>query len=93
MGGGSISAVTFGSGQRCVGSGGQGIYRYPIRFSGSGGTFTEGPGIVAFTDSHFAANGRIDPGDTWYFQGWYRDPLGPCGTFNLSNAVHVTFQP
>ncbi len=38
--------------------------------------------------------GHIDAGETWYFQGWYRDPMGPCGTaFNLSNAIAVTFAP
>ncbi len=35
-----------------------------------------------------------DAGETWYFQGWYRDPMGPCGTaFNLSNGLAVTFAP
>ena len=93
MGASGAPNVTFGSGQRCVGAGGVGIYRYPLRFSGSGGSFAEGPGLAAFTRVRFATGGHIDAGETWYFQGWYRDPLGPCGTFNLSNAVYVTFQP
>ena len=34
----------------------------------------------------------IPPGRTWNFQGWYRDPQGPCaGTYNLTNAVQLTF--
>jgi hypothetical protein len=31
------------------------------------------------------------PGTTWYFQGWFRDPAGPCGLrLNFSNALSVT---
>ena len=36
--------------------------------------------------------GHIVPGATWNFQGWYRDPAGPCGTgFNLTNGTSITF--
>jgi hypothetical protein len=32
------------------------------------------------------------PGQTRYFQGWYRNPGGPCGTgFNLTNGLGITF--
>jgi hypothetical protein len=38
--------------------------------------------------------GHILPGTTFHFQGWYRDPAGPCGTGkNMSNAVRVIFGP
>lgn len=38
--------------------------------------------------------GAIDPGDTFTWQMWYRDPMGPGGSgFNLSNAVRITFCP
>ncbi len=67
--------------------------RFPVQNSGSSGVMTEGPGIVAFSQTLQPAC-HIDPGDTWYFQGWYRDPQGPCGgLFNLSNALSVTFAP
>ena len=35
------------------------------------------------------------PGDTRYFQFWYRDPNDPNGAsnFNLSDGVEVTFWP
>ena len=92
MGDASMPAVPFGDGQRCVG--GAELFRFPVRFSGPQAIFGEGPGIVAFSASNFPSGGHIAAGDTWYFQGWYRDPLGPCGSgFNLSNAVAVTFVP
>ena len=86
--------LPFGDGLRCVDTGGIGLFRYnPPQHSGSSGTMTLGPGIVTRSES-FAMNGHIDAGETWYFQGWYRDPLGPCGTaFNLSNGLAVTFGP
>ncbi len=93
MGGGQTQ-FPFGDGFRCVGSGGVGLFRYkPPHSSGSAGMLTLGPGIVARSQS-FPMSGHIDAGETWYFQGWYRDPLGPCGTaFNLSSALAVTFAP
>jgi hypothetical protein len=93
MGGGQVQAP-FGDGLRCVGAGGLGIFRFhPIQNSGATGTITLGPAFAARSQA-FPFNGRIDPGETWYFQGWYRDPMGPCGTaFNLSNGVAATFGP
>ena len=93
MGGGQTQ-LPFGDGFRCVDTGGLGLFRYnPPLNSGNSGLMTLGPGIVARSQS-FAMNGHIDPGETWYFQGWYRDPMGPCGTaFNLSNGLAVTFEP
>lgn len=61
--------------------------------SGPSGVFTQGPGILALLQTLGGAC-PIDLGDTWNFQAWYRDPIGPCGRFfNLSNAVAVTFSP
>jgi len=92
--GGSAIELPFGDGKRCVGAGGIGIFRYlPPAFSGPTGTITLGPGI-ALRSQGFAAAGRIDAGETWYFQGWFRDPTGPCGTaFNLTNGLALTFAP
>ena len=70
-----------------------GFCRFSVQNGGDQGLFTEGPGIVAFTQDLGVAC-HIDPGETWHFQGWYRDPFGPCGSaFNISNAVSVTFTP
>ncbi len=86
--------IHFGDGFRCVGASGVGLFRYnPPQGSGAAGVLTLGPGIVVRSQS-FPANGHIDAGETWYFQGWYRDPMGPCGTaFNLSNGLAITFAP
>jgi len=36
---------------------------------------------------------QIQPGSTWGFQLWYRDPaMGPPGS-NLSDALEITFCP
>jgi len=84
----------FGNGQLCVSTGGVGQFRFPVRNSGPGGVITEGPGIVAFSQANFGVFGTITPGQTWNFQGWYRDPGGPCGsTFNLSDGLAATFVP
>ena len=91
MGGGQ-TAVPFGDGQRCVASGAAGTYRFGLIASGPTGTFVQGPGMVAYSVANFGPAGVIVPGSTWSFQGWFRDPPGPCGnSFNLSNAAAVTF--
>lgn len=93
MGAGRI-AIPFGDGLRCVGAGGVGIFRFPVQNAGPGGSVTYGPGIAAHSHTAFGPAGGIDPGETWRFQNWYRDPSGPCaGSFNLSNGLSVTFAP
>ncbi len=91
MGGASLEQP-FGDGVRCVGAGATGVFRFPIRRSGSTGTLVEGPGLAAYSCAQFAPAGCISAGMTWYFQSWYRDPTGPCGgAFNLSNGIAVQF--
>jgi hypothetical protein len=81
--------VPFGDGQRCVGAGGVGTFRFPARQTTVDGAYLE-HGLVARSQG-FAA-GAIRAGSTWYFQGWFRDSQGPCGSgFNLSNGLPVTF--
>jgi len=88
MGGAAIQAP-FGDGQRCVGAGGQGTYRFPPRQTGADGAYLE-QDIVARSQAF--PGGAIAAGSTWYFQGWFRDTQGPCGSgFNLSNGLPVTF--
>ena len=82
--------LAFGDGRRCVG--GQ-LFRFPLRNTGPFGELVEGPGIVAHSQG-FQMAGRIMAGQTWNFQGWFRDPMGPCGTgHNVSSAYSVTFTP
>ena len=61
--------------------------------TGSAGALIWEGGIVAQSQT-LATAGHIDPGETWYFQTWYRDPTGPCGSgFNVSNGLQVDFTP
>lgn len=41
----------------------------------------QGPGSVA-----------VQPGETWYWQVWYRDTVGGAATSNFTNGIAVTFQ-
>ena len=65
-----------------------------IDFSGGTGELNVGPGIIADALAQFGPMGTILSGDTWFFQGFYRDngSPSPCGTgFNFSNAIGVRF--
>jgi hypothetical protein len=64
------------------------IRRLSIGFSGASGSITYS-GVVGLA----AAKGLvIAPGDTWFFQTWFRDPGGPCSKgSNLTNGVSVLF--
>jgi hypothetical protein len=89
MGPTQTSATPFGDSLKCVG--GQ-LFRYfPVQNSGGSGTIALGPGIVAKSQT-FALAGHIDSGETWNFQAWFRDPMGPCGNaFSVSEAMSVMF--
>ena len=82
--------VPFGDGKRCVGGT---TNRFGVQSTGAAGLLTIGPGIVA-TSQGFPLSTHIDPGETWNFQAWYRDPAGPCHlAHNLSDAISITFTP
>ena len=76
--------VSFGDGLRCVG----GIARrFNVQQADSSGSMLYGPGLAALAPV-------ITPGSSWRFQGWYRDPMGPCGNgFNLTNGIVISFLP
>ncbi len=78
----NTSQLPFGDGHRCIGGG---IVRFPVKNSGSSGSFSQ---------QSIASMLGLAPGETRRLQGWYRDPMGPCGTaFNLTNALTVVFAP
>jgi hypothetical protein len=80
---GGGSGVLLGDGLRCVGGA---TTRIAFKSSGPLGFAQFGPGL--------AGPGNWQGGQTWNFQVWYRDPLGPCGVGNnLSNGYRVTFIP
>lgn len=73
--------LPFGNGLRCVG--GQ-VHRLPVEFA-SGGVLRH---ALDFGASPASA---IEPGSTWNFQAWFRDPAAGGSTFNLSDGLHVPF--
>lgn len=93
-GGAATVPMPFRNANLCVGPGGGalGLYRYePPQFTGPFGAFTLQQ--VVSKSQAFPAAARIQPGDTWYFQAWYRD-AGACGQgSNLTNAYAVSFLP
>jgi hypothetical protein len=91
--GGTQVIAPYADGIRVVGGGPPGIYRFGIIQSDANGMAMRGPGLVAQSQG-FHSNGRIQAGQVWNFQVWYRDLAGPCGHFtNYSNGVQVAFAP
>lgn len=88
----TMEQVPFGDGLRCVGSGGLGLFRLgPAARIGAGGRIERALDLAARPAS--SGPGRIDPGSTWYFQFWYRDPAFGGFGFNLSDGLRVIFAP
>lgn len=83
--------LLFGDGTLCVGGGATGHLRlYPPLAIPAGGSASR---FIDFTTSPAGPGflGAIDPGSTWHFQFWYRDPLAGGAGFNLSQGMRVTF--
>ncbi|MFT5052568.1 MAG: hypothetical protein ACI8QZ_004004 [Chlamydiales bacterium] len=79
----------FGEGLRCVfGSGSTGIQRLPVTVATAGR-------LAAPLDLSAppTTSGAILPGATWFFQAWFRDPLGGPAGFDLSDARALTLLP
>ena len=88
------SSVPYGDGLRVAAPQSPvGIYRYGGAAADSIGRLMRGPGLIAQSQG-FQIPGRIQSGQTWNFQYWYRDLQGPChGLTNFSNGVQVVFGP
>ncbi len=84
------AGFSFGDGRRVVvGS----LNRFPILNSGAAGSISYGP-IVGHSLAFFPVAGQIVAGSAWHFQGWFRDPMGPCSSaFNLTHGLTVSFTP
>lgn len=86
--GGGAASLPFGNGVRCVASNGIGSFRFqPMQIDGSGNAsmkldFSQGP-------AGGAGAGSWTPGDTWYCQGWFRDPAAGGAAFNLTDGLKV----
>lgn len=89
--GGVEAGATIGDGLLLIEAGAPGLWRFPAMSSASG-SVVQGPGLAAFSQATFGASGQIAAGQTWYFQTWFRDPLGPCGGgSNWTNGLSVQF--
>ncbi|MFT7679356.1 MAG: hypothetical protein ACI8QC_003357, partial [Planctomycetota bacterium] len=55
------------------------------------GTSTTGFGFDVPSTIPAAAPITIVAGDTWHFQGWYRDTGAGVGFSNFTNGLSVTF--
>ncbi|MFT5153006.1 MAG: hypothetical protein ACI841_003005, partial [Planctomycetota bacterium] len=84
------SGTPFGDGLRLVlGT----TNRFPVLNSGATGVISFSS-VVGYSLTSFPASGQIAAGSTWNFQGWFRDPAGPCGTaYNLSQGLTILFTP
>ncbi len=81
-------ATPFGNGVRCVGAGGLGTFRFQVTaLDGSGAASQK----VDFSQAPAGGGGlgSWSPGDTWYCQGWYRDPADGGAGFNLTDGLEV----
>ncbi len=65
------------------------IKRLGVQAASAGGVMTLQMPIAA-------SNGVLTLGQPWYFQAWYRDPMGACQpirTANFSSALQLVFVP
>ena len=82
------NGIVFGDGLRCAGAN---VWRYspPMIIDGNGSVDS----LPHSISGDPGASSAVNPGDTKHYQGWYRDPNGPCGqTFNLTNGISITWQ-
>ncbi|MDP6538421.1 MAG: hypothetical protein QF903_06495 [Planctomycetota bacterium] len=82
--------VPLGDGLRCIASP---VVRLPVLTIGPGGSAT----YALDLENPPQPSGQLSPGETWYFQFWYRDPSGPGGGggigHNLSDALALSLCP
>ena len=77
--------VPFGNGTRCVGGM---VGRLEVVIASGC--------VLSYTlDNTLAPHPltEITPGSTWNFQAWFRDPMAGGASFDLSDALEITFQP
>lgn len=84
---GSVPTNTpFANGYLCISPFNPGIYKMETQSLGTGFVTK----MIASSPKEFTL---IQPGSSWNFQFWYRDPSMAPARFNLSNALHVDFAP
>jgi hypothetical protein len=81
----SATQAIFGDGYRCAGGS---LIRLGVITSSASGTASD-----AFDTLALHGGVVLAPGDTRYFQFWYRNQLPGGSGFNLSDGLHVVFCP
>jgi hypothetical protein len=90
----SATQDLFADGFRCVNPGppgsppGLGFLRFPMQNASAQGEIVQS-NIVGYMNGGAAP--VIQPGATWHFQGYYRNPAMHCTNANLTNGLSVTF--
>ena len=79
------ASIPFGNGFRCVGGAG---VRLPVINSDFAGDAAFDPDLT-----NLPPGGQIDPGSTWNFQYWFRDPVAGGANFDFTDAVQIDFCP
>ncbi|MEL6714126.1 MAG: hypothetical protein AAFP86_10145 [Planctomycetota bacterium] len=74
-------------GNLCVGGS---LFRLNNFIQSTGAT---GTASLAVPFTGLPTGASIDPGETWYYQTWFRDVVGGVQTSNTTTAVEVTFTP
>ena len=72
-------------GFRCVGGT---VVRLPVINSDFAGDASFDPDLT-----NLPPGGQIDPGSTWNFQYWFRDPVAGGANFDFTDAVQIDFCP
>ncbi|MFT4542304.1 MAG: hypothetical protein ACI835_004772 [Planctomycetota bacterium] len=86
------NTYSFGNGRMCLQL--ANTQRFAVITAGAEGFADVAPNVVSYSHQHFPTWARISAGQTWHFQGWYRDPASTCvATHSQTNAVSVTFGP
>jgi len=76
----------FKDGVLCVGAGFTGLFRYPQAASDANGNLTLGPGPVGIACGSAQPLVCVQPGDTRFYQFWYRDAFLALTCGNKSTA-------
>ena len=77
-------SVPFGQGTKCVGP------SQTFRVKSALTSTIAGSIDTVLNYANLPAAGKIQVGDTWNFQAWFRDG---SGAFDLTDAVQITFIP
>ncbi|MCP3915640.1 MAG: VWA domain-containing protein [bacterium] len=87
-----LPAAGLSRGFLCLGGGGTlGRFNALVQDSGPTGTFTIPVDLTMIPNASETTPTVVQPGDTFYFQAWFRDPVAGAPENNFTDAVGVLF--